>query len=1219
MKTSLLISKSLIWITAFLMSITFGNAQSKKNLTQTNNTTKTQNRGHQLYKLSKLYSNTSQIENSGDNALERMKYEIERTKDPKTNTVPKGIKSAEVTFSNKIAKGNDSKQSLARGAKSSQSKDFSYWKNRGPYNVGGRTRALAIDITNENVIFAGGVSGGLWRSSNSGESWRKVTNQRQTPSITCIVQDPRPGKHHIWYYGTGELLGNSARAGGAPFDGSGIFKSTNGGRTWRLLDATNDGNVNTPSPFDRINSIVVNPTNGDIIVGTFNGVHRSQDGGNSFEEVLEGGAENTTEVAVTSTGQIYATIDDDGVPNTGIFTSTTADKEDWTKISPDSYPDVYRTVIGIDPSNENLVYFFAADGFGGIGDYLFKYDANAATPEDAWTDLTANLPTTIGGRVGNLNIQGGYNMVVKVSPADPNLIFIGGTNLYRSTTGFTTPTAKEGWIAGYSPENNVTLYPDQHPDQHALVFYPSNPNKALSGSDGGVFVTEDITTSLSENEPVDWISLNNGYLTTQPYHVSFDPSAVSDNLLAGFQDNSTWFTNSDDPESPWRDQFSGDGAYSAIADEGKVQYVSSQFGNIYRLNVNENGEEVSFTKVAPPASNFRFVTPFILDPNNDNIMYVPAGNSIWRNSNLDEIPLFSNSSTPVNWTRLSTSETPEGSSITSLDISTYPVANRLYYGTNSGGIYRMDNAIVDNQEAIDLSTGKGLPEGFVNDINVDPSNGDRVIVTFSNYNVISLYYTEDAGETWTNISGNLEENPDGTGNGPSVRSTAFFGGSTGFLGSLLQKVYAATSTGLYYTYGLRGENTRWYKEGFAIGNGVADEVVTRKDGFIALAVHGNGLFSARFPVFNEVPQPSLSVAYSLKDIRTGNRDERKINIKDLFVHSDGDPVAIEITNSNSEIVEVAIESDSLVLSLDPVKTGTSTINLIATSGEEQVSEGLTITLVEPGIYDQIGSVAGSTTSENILDFSILTESADDFNVPSGSTWTVERLLAYGSSGSAKLTNVTVIIYKDNEGKPGETVYNSGGIAPISEANDPILNIELPEAQVLESGNYWVSVYTNMEFLPEGNRWFWLSQSERVGNEAHFKNEDDFFGTGAVDWTPASVAFQREPRDQIFQIFGTVNDNTSQKQQLAALKAVEKRITTTPNPSSDRFTFNFKNINTKEKMSVKIYNVLGKEVFSRSNIDSTKDLTWDASAMAPGFYVVNILDGKNKHAFKILKQ
>ncbi len=1219
MKKSLHTFKSLIWITAVLGSITFGTAQSQKTPQLTKGKVKTQNRGHQLYKLSKLHSNTSQIQKAGDNALERMKYEIERTKDPKTNTVPKGIKDAEIAFSSRIAKGNDSKQSLARGSKSTKSKDFSYWKNRGPYNVGGRTRALALDMTNENVIFAGGVSGGLWRSSDSGKTWRKVTSQRQSPSITAIAQDPRPGKHHIWYYGTGELIGNSARAGGAPFDGTGIFKSTNGGRTWRLLEATNDDNVTTPSPFDRINSLVVNPTNGDIIVGTFNGVHRSQDGGNSFEEVLEGGPENTTEVAVTSTGQIYATIDDDGVPNTGIFTSTTADKEDWTKISPASYPDVYRTVIGIDPSNENIVYFFAADGIGNQGNFLFKYNANATAPEETWTDLSPNLPTTIGGFVGNLNIQGGYNMVVKVSPADPNLIFIGGTNLYRSTTGFTTPTGKEGWVAGYSPLNNITLYPDQHPDQHALVFYPSNPNKALSGTDGGVFVTEDITANLSENEPVDWVSLNNGYLTTQPYHVSFDPSAVSDNLLAGFQDNSTWFTSSNDPKDPWRDQFSGDGAYSAIADEGKVQYVSSQFGNIYRLNVNENGEETSFTKVAPPASGFRFVTPFILDPNNDNIMYVPAGNSVWRNNNLDEIPLFSNSSTPVNWVRLENSETPAGSTITSLDISTYPVANRLYYGTNNGGIYRMDNAIVDNQEAVDLSTGKGLPAGFVNDINVDPSNDSRVIVTFSNYNVISLFYTEDAGETWTNISGNLEENADGTGNGPSVRSTAFFGGSQGFLGSLLQKVYAATSTGLYYTYGLRGENTRWYKEEFIIGNAVADEVVTRKDGFIALAAHGNGLFSAKFPVFNEVPEPSLRVAYSIADIRTGNRDTQKINIKDLFVHSNGDPIDIEIANSNSELVAASIENDSLVLDLDPSQLGEVTVNLIATSGPEQVSEGLTITLVEPGIYDQIGSLAGSTTSENITDFSILTQSADDFTVPEGNTWTVERILAYGSSGSSKLTNVTVIIYNDDQGKPGEEVYNSGVVAPISNSSDPALNIQLPEAQVLSSGNYWVSVYTTMDFLPEGNRWFWLTQSEHVGVESHFKNEDDFFGTGATDWTPTSVAFQRDPSDQIFQIFGTVDENAQEEKQLATLKTIEKSVTTSPNPSSDRFTFNFNNIASKEKVSIKIYNIVGNEVFSRSSIDTSSDLIWDASEMASGFYVVKILAGTHKQAFKILKQ
>ncbi len=1225
MKTLLFSPKRYVWAVVLLGAITSVNAQNTQLKTSADPI-----KGHALYKQSKIYDSESgpketKVTPVGDNAIDRMEFEFGRFKDPKTGKIPSGIREAELQFSEKIPVGNDSKQLVANAAKSSKASRFSYWENRGPFNVGGRTRALAIDRTNENVILAGGVSGGLWRSTNGGETWKKVTNRRQSPSITCIVQDPRPGKHRVWYYGSGERFGNSAGAGGAFYQGTGVYKSVNGGRTWRLLNATNDDNVSTFSPFDLINSIVINPTNGDIYLGTFNGVHRSQDDGNSFEEVLAGGFDNTAEVAVTSTGQIYATIDSGGDPNNGYFTST--DGDTWTEITPEFLPADYgRSVMGINPSNENQVYFFTQNLSDGGPAFLLKYDATA---EEAWTDLSANLPTAIGGRVGNLNLQGGYNMIVKVSPADPNLMFVGGTNIYRSTTGFTTPAGQESWIAGYSPLNNVSVYPEQHPDQHELLFYPSNPNKVLSGNDGGVFVTEDITTSTSAEEPVDWISLNNGYITTQPYHVSFDPDANSDDLVAGFQDNGTWFTNSTDSDATWVEDFGGDGSYNAIADGGRTRYVSSQRGNVYRFNFDEAGEFESFTRVRPAGANgLGFVAPFILDPNNDNIMYMPAGNRIWRNNDLDEIPLFSNAFATVNWVNLPNTDTPAGTSISSLDVSDYPVANRLYYGTNAGGVYRMDNANLDNQEVIDISAGKGLPTGFVNDINVDPSNSDRVIVTFSNYGVISLFLTENGGDTWTNISGNLEENADGTGNGPSVRSTAFLGGSQGFIGSRIQKVYAATSTGLYYANRLNGERTRWIKEPFAIGNAVTDEVKTRKDGFIAVAAHGSGLYSARFPLFNELPESTLSVAYLLDDLLVGeNSEDIEVDITDLFVQSNGNPIDVEFTNTNPELVTATLNGNTISLSFTPEALGQTTISLVATSGEEQVAEGFTINISEVAIYDQNAGSTTSLPSQFFTDFGALAQSADDFTVPEGNTWTLERIVAFGgANNSPELNNATIIIYQDNGGVPGDEVYNSGQIVPISEPNDTNLNLLLPEAVSIESGSYWLTVYANLAFGPNNTQWFWSSQNGGIGENSQFRDQANLFGTGAIDWTASTVAFGTAPLDQVFQIYGMIDDAGGPAgPEIASiaepLTTVDARLNTVvwPNPSRDIFRFNFKDLQVQENVNVNIFDIRGKLVFTRSDIDSRASFEWNASSITPGFYFVRVLGKTTNESFKIIKK
>ncbi|WP_299608900.1 T9SS type A sorting domain-containing protein [uncultured Aquimarina sp.] len=1188
-------------------------------------------KGHQLYKQTKMFDSKkgptdprTPIQRQADNAIERSQFDLLRLQDPATGRIPEGIRKAELKYSGKISLSDDSQKSLQTAAKSGR---FSFWKNRGPFNVGGRTRALAIDRRNENVILAGGVSGGLWRTENGGETWRKITRSFQNPSITGIIQDPRPRHSFTWYYISGERWGNSASAGGAFYQGSGVYKSRDGGRTFEQLRATVNPNVgifNTNEPFDLINSIAIDPRNGDIYLGTITGIQRSQDGGNSFTEVLAGGFDAKAEVAITSTGQIYATIDSDNDPTAGFFAST--DGDTWTNITPEGFVPAYgRTVMGIDPSNENTVYFFTQNNSGGTPALLNRYDATAGT----WTDLSVNLPFGIGGPVGNLNLQGEYNMVVKVHPTNSNMVFVGGTNIYRSMDGFTTPTGQESWIAGYSPINNVSLYTNQHPDQHVLTFFPSNPNRALSGNDGGVYVTEDITATNDGVEPVAWTSLNNGYITTQPYHVAFDPEPNTDDLVAGFQDNGTWFTNSTDSNAIWESDFGGDGAYSAIADNGRTRYVSSQRGNVFRFNFDEEGVFESFSAVEPAgASGFAFVNPFILDPNNDNIMYMPAGSTIWRNNDLDGLPLFTNTNATENWVNLTNTATPDGSTITALEASTFPVANRLYYGTNSGIIFRMDNANIDNQTVVDISTGKGLPVGFVNDINIDPSNADRVIATFSNYGIPSVFITEDGGDTWTNISGNLEENADGTGNGPSVRSTAFLGSSSGRFGARLQRVFAATSTGLYSTRRLNGQNTVWRKENFAIGNSVADEVVTRKDGFIAVAAHGSGLFSARFPITaNPLPEATLTTAFLLEDFGVSeNSEDTTIDIAGLFVQSQGLPIDIELTNSNPELVTAVLTGNTLTLSYAPDSLGSASIGLIATSGDEQVAEGFTVTVSEPTIYEQTNTQVSTIPSQNFLDFGGLAQAADDFTVPSGTSWNIDRIVAFGAvNGSPALTNVSIVIYENEGGVPGAEVYNSGDITPISDPNISNLNIALPEVVTLESGEYWISVYTNLAFNG-GNQWFWASQDNVVGEVTQFRDPVNLFGTGAIDWTATTVALGRDPLDQIFQIYGDIissGDGPVEPEVETPLVTLDlvNEIAVYPNPSNNTFFFNFGDTIAKSssKVNIDIFNSTGNLVHTMSDVNSNASVNWDASRLASGLYYAKISGIGTSKVVKLLKQ
>ncbi len=201
----------------------------------------------------------------------------------------------------------------------------------------------------------------------------------------------------------------------------------------------------------------------------------------------------------------------------------------------------------------------------------------------------------------------------------------------------------------------------------------------------------------------------------------------------------------------------------------------------------------------------------------------------------------------ANWEILSNSKIQNSlyNIITAISISTFP-ANRLYIGSYTGEILSINNANTGDPLSTNISTGKNLPHEYINCLAIDPTNADKVIAVFSNYNIPSLFYTTNEGTTWTNVSGNLEQNADGSGDGRSCRWATILktGGKTTY--------YVATSTGLYSTSELDGNNTNWAQEGAAtIGNVVCPMVVSQaSDGLVAVATHGSGIYSANLPVLH---------------------------------------------------------------------------------------------------------------------------------------------------------------------------------------------------------------------------------------------------------------------------------------------------------------------------------------------------------------------------------
>jgi hypothetical protein len=113
----------------------------------------------------------------------------------------------------------------------------------GPNNQGGRTRAIAYDVryngTTNRILIAGGISGGIFKSTDGGANWTRVTPANEVHNVSSIAQDPRPGKQNIWYAGGGEYVGSSTDATGAGYLAYGLLKSIDFGDTWTRLPLTN--------------------------------------------------------------------------------------------------------------------------------------------------------------------------------------------------------------------------------------------------------------------------------------------------------------------------------------------------------------------------------------------------------------------------------------------------------------------------------------------------------------------------------------------------------------------------------------------------------------------------------------------------------------------------------------------------------------------------------------------------------------------------------------------------------------------------------------------------------------------------------------------------------------------------------------------------------------------------------------------------------------------
>lgn len=818
---------------------------------------------------------------------ERMQHEYNLQKNPLSGIIP--IQEKRIELNNSIA----AKQKLARR----RSMSSNTYISRGPSNYGGRTRSLVIDLSDPsgNTMIAGGVSSGVFRTTDGGASWSKVSANDEIHNVSAIAQDPRPGFQNIWYYATGERLGNSASLGSFYF-GDGIWKSEDGGLTWNIIQQTSFDFTSFDSRLDLISALEVSPINGDLLIAATARIYRF-DGTTLTTELNQDNSNTTSDVLISSSGRVYAAFDG-GVDQNGVWTSPTGNGS-WTRIAENGTPTDWlaqgRIVLGAAPSNDNIIYALYVNGASeSIEADLWKYNLDL----DTWTNYSSKLPDEPDGDLaGNdpFAVQGGYDLVVSVKPDDENFVTIGGTNIYKIEDILNDETFTR--IGGYISNTSYGLYNtggvEHHPDIHALVFDPNNPNIFFSGTDGGVHKTSDVNA-----EEVAWESLNNNYITYQFYHVALDPTSESNLVIGGTQDNGTKYGGTDVglPDNTSMQSYSGgDGVAVGIARRGENEaiqiYAGTQNGNMF-TNLPE------FRTITPDGSESQFVTYFYLDPDNTTNLYYAGLSELYKTNDAENI-------TALTWENLGALPNDEPIRTFATTRGAYnPLSSYLLIGGGNGGIFRLDDPqnATSIDDAINITPfGADTNNGaYVSGLAIHPNDPDTVLVVYSNYGINSIFLTLNARAEeplWSLVENNL--------NAHSIRSAAI----AEVDGEVIY--FVGTARGLYASNDPL--NNDWEIEGVnEIGLAVVSGLVYRtSDSKLLVGTHGNGMFettvestlSANENSFNTTslsifPNPVVStlsiktapsiqkIAYSImelsgKQILKGITENKRIGVETL--------------------------------------------------------------------------------------------------------------------------------------------------------------------------------------------------------------------------------------------------------------------------------------------------------------------------------------------------
>jgi photosystem II stability/assembly factor-like uncharacterized protein len=581
------------------------------------------------------------------------------------------------------------------------------WQSIGPTNIGCRATAAVCDPSDPRRIFLGAAGGGVWRSLDGGLTWRSLWHRQRSLNVGALAIDPRDS--NVVYCGTGE-----ANLSADSYPGVGVYKTLNGGASWRLVARSSAAGA--PS---RIGTIAIDPFDSrHLVLGGVGysadepgGLYVSWDAGAMWSRLVFVSPNNYWVHAVVfhpeREGTIYVTVTENGARN-GIWRTTDGGSA-WTQLTRGLPPpgSMDRTALAISPSNPRVLYAQAADDRDLVLGIFKTTDGG-----DTWRDVTAGH----FGREGQML----YGNAIVVHPTQPNHVLCGGVDLHRTTDGGSTWTRLTRWDA----VRGTARY--AHADHHALLMPATSPGLVYDANDGGLDV------SLDGGDT--WANRSGGLGCTMYYDVDV---AQTDGRMfgGGAQDNGTLATATGRADDHV-EILGGDGGWMVIDPrQARHQYASWQHMGVFRVRPHED----EFTEVPLPVPEDEaagtWMTFITFDPANTRRVFL-GSSRVWRTLN-----------DGGSWRAVSPHL--DGSSITAIEVATAD-PRRVYVGTENGGVFRSR----DGGETWSSNlAGATLPGFTVTRLETSPVDADLVLATIANTGHSHVFRSDDGGLSWRDIDG----------------------------------------------------------------------------------------------------------------------------------------------------------------------------------------------------------------------------------------------------------------------------------------------------------------------------------------------------------------------------------------------------------------------------------------------------------------------------------